>query len=415
MDDANLNNASGPLHSKHKNHMRWNGQSVVSAAGAIAVFAAILFGILAATGVFEENSTISQQDASLRGVGNKVVVSPPVSPPTDIPVAPPAIKLPNTVTPPAHTCEFSEDLTEDIRGDGSFFLRQFINLSDQTVTVQLEYNVYAWIGFAFSESSDMVVNTAVIGLPDENLVQKYSLTKRELAGVNQLESSAQTLTATSIEQRNGKTILQFTKRIAEADELSVDSTKPIRYIWALGKSNTLGIHEAKGSAVLSFSTCFGEPPTQDFQPPSVITQAPAVSPFPSTILASPSPSGKSDLYTSFPSYTSTWTPEQNVNTVSPTWETTEYPLGTPPPTGFPTIYVRYTEAPTWKPTAAPVWNTTPPTKTPTYFPMTVKPTTNPTATWIPPTKPPTMQPSKTPRFPAIAPTDAHSEPWGTGY
>ena len=78
-------------------------------------------------------------------------------------------------------CAFQEDL--DVQGDGSLLVRRVVNQDDQTVTVQLEYAGEGWLGFAFSEQPIMVPNTAVIGLPDTGVVEKYDLTARALEPV----------------------------------------------------------------------------------------------------------------------------------------------------------------------------------------------------------------------------------------
>lgn len=150
-----------------------------------------------------------------------------------------------------YDCLFENDF--DVAGDGSLILRRFINPTDRTVTVELEYQGEGWIGMAFSEEDVMVPSIAVLGLPDEGSVIKHELTQRALTGVTAIDSS--TLTDTLItQQENGITKLKFTKPLEEAGEVAVSSGEN-RIIWACGSSNTLGYHAVRGSTVVPFDEC----------------------------------------------------------------------------------------------------------------------------------------------------------------
>ena len=148
-------------------------------------------------------------------------------------------------------CSFQDDL--DVRGDGSLLVRRIINQADQTVSVELEYAGEGWLGFAFSELPVMVPNTAVIGLPDTGIVEKYDLTARALAGVMPAADSS-SLTDHTITQADGVTILKFTKPLMEDGEVPV-SAGEVRFNWAYGSSNTLGLHASRGSMVANFPEC----------------------------------------------------------------------------------------------------------------------------------------------------------------
>ena len=64
-------------------------------------------------------------------------------------------------TAPNADCPFNDDIL-DVDNDGTVLARNIVDLEAGTVTIQVEHNDEAWIGFAFSESRAMVPNTAVI-------------------------------------------------------------------------------------------------------------------------------------------------------------------------------------------------------------------------------------------------------------
>jgi len=173
----------------------------------------------------------------------------PTSAPIPVLQAPTPLLSPDTLL----DCSFQDDL--DVRGDGSLLLRRVINQVDQTVSVELEYAGEGWLGFAFSELPVMVPNTAVIGLPDTGVVEKYDLTLRALSGVLPAEDSSSLMDHT-ITQANGITILKFTKPLMEEGEVPV-SAGEVRFNWAYGSSNTLGQHAFtdRGSMVTNFPEC----------------------------------------------------------------------------------------------------------------------------------------------------------------
>ena len=198
----------------------------------------------------------------------------------------------------------------DVRGDGSLLLRQTINELDATVTVQMEYFGEAWLGFAFSEEAVMVPNTAVIGLPDDEVVEKYSLAARSLDGVNPLDER-QTLTSTSILQESGRTVLTFTKPLEEENEPSVVGGDQL-FLWAIGSSNDLGVHALRGAATGVFTSC----------PNKVAIVAPPTPPPTSAPVPQPtrSPTSSPTLSpTNAPTSTPTWSPVQYKGGEGGTW------------------------------------------------------------------------------------------------
>jgi hypothetical protein len=149
-------------------------------------------------------------------------------------------------------CPLSSDI--DLVGDGSFLLRQVINPSTSTVSVELEYLGIGWVGIAFSETSLMVPNTAIIGLPDDGTVQKYDLTIRDISGVLPASSDRQTLTGTSIVQDGTSTILSFTRDLVETSETTVVAGSNMINV-AYGSSNTLAYHLFRLPTTATFSEC----------------------------------------------------------------------------------------------------------------------------------------------------------------
>ena len=255
---------------------------------------------------------------------------------TESPTTAPRTPAPVSTTSPLD-CSFQDDL--DLQGDGSLLLRRIVNQVDQTVTVQLEYAGEGWLGFAFSEEPIMIPNTAVIGLPDTGIVEKYDLTARALSGVTPTADSS-SLTEVSITQGSGVTILTFTKPLVEEGEVAVVAGAENRFNWAVGFSNTLGqgTHMARGSTVASFDECL------------VVTPAPTEAPIPPPETAAP----------------------------------TEAPI--PPPETAAPVVANITPAPTEAPVQPPVVANI--TSAPTEAPPVSSPVSPPSSPVVPPTAPP---------------------------
>ena len=56
----------------------------------------------------------------------------------------------------------------------------------------------------------------------------------------------QTLQNTSLVQENGVTMLQFVQKLSEVGEYSITTLQPITFLWPVGSSNTLGMHQNRG-------------------------------------------------------------------------------------------------------------------------------------------------------------------------
>jgi hypothetical protein len=199
-----------------------------------------LYGILEAAGAFDQSSSNEQDSLGANSEVTKVC------------------SLLGTGTTDASDSSNNDNNNGfDIRGDGSLLLRQFINTGDDTVTVQLEYHGIGWIAMAFSESTSMIPNSAIIALPDENIVQKYDLSSKSLPGVTPLDTTFQTLIDTSVTQVDGMTVMTFTKPLIESGEVTVVPGKN-QFNWAVGSSNSLSYHANRGSASLKFDLCFND-------------------------------------------------------------------------------------------------------------------------------------------------------------
>jgi DOMON domain len=182
-------------------------------------------------------------------------------------------------------CPLTSDI--DLKGDGTFLLRQVINPSTSTVSVELEYMGIGWVGMAFSTTATMIPNTAIIGLPDAGTVQKYDLTIRDISGVLPASADRQTLTNASIVQANGITTLKYTKALTESGETTVLTGSNMINV-AYGMSNTLAYHLFRLPTTATFTECVaagstGSPvaPVAPTSPAPVITApvaAPATAP-----------------------------------------------------------------------------------------------------------------------------------------
>jgi DOMON domain len=312
---------------------------IVDGLVALIVVAAIVIGAVVGSGAFDSDSSSEKTS----GVVNENADNPDLVPT-------PAVVQPTT-------CSFDIDPGLNLLDNGSLTMKNYINLADQTVSVQLNYDAEAWLGFAFTELAQMVPNTAIIGLPDENTIQKYFLQNRTLAGVNNpLQASLQTLIDASVRQENERTIMEFTKKLVEGGEVAVKTDEPNRFNWAIGSSNTLSIHQNRGSVLVKFNTCQGK-------------DAPPVA-----------PPVKDDQ--DGPSYSPSY---------APSYVPTYYEQETDAPSHAPIEYIEGTDAPSYTPTYSPTYKATKPPVAITYAP-TYKPTHRPVA----PTYKPTVKPTNAP-------------------
>ena len=83
--------------------------------------------------------------------------------------------------------------------------------------------------------------------------QKYNLVGKVLSGIEPMPADQQTLEDATVQVNNGKTIMTFTKMMAEAGEIQI-KTGDNNFLWAYGSSSTLGYHPNRGSYVQNLST-----------------------------------------------------------------------------------------------------------------------------------------------------------------
>lgn len=285
-----------------------SGRTVLNIILALVVVTAVAIGVASAAGVnFSANKKENDNavDSNALETNDAELSKDTLPEPTDGPIS--------------EIADGPECLSQDafdVRGDGTLLMRSGINAQENTVTVELEYAGEAWLGFAFSESAAMVPNTAIIGLPTANTVGKYSLESKSVDGVNPL-NERQTLTATSISQSGGITTLQFTKPLVEENEVSISGAGDIRFNWAIGSSNDLGFHAARGSSVAPFAACLPNDDEKDVVETEATTSAPTIR----LATEAPTTSPTVGLVTDAPTAAAT--------TTSPTSSPTNIPTSTP--------------------------------------------------------------------------------------
>lgn len=148
---------------------------------------------------------------------------------------------------------------EKLTNDGSILLGEAVNLTNETVTMEITYSGHGWIGFGFSAKGRMVNTTAIIGLPNQPNSNtnpgKYYLGGKLQSAVQLVESDRQTLMNASIYQNDTHTVLKFTKHLVEFDETTISPTDSNIAIFAVGYGNSLSQHKIRGDIVLSLTPC----------------------------------------------------------------------------------------------------------------------------------------------------------------
>lgn len=137
-----------------------------------------------------------------------------------------------------------------------------------SVTILIEYEGLAWIGFGFSNSAraHSLGSSAVIGVPSEKSGEpqlKYNITGTEINKIVPL--SEQTLIESSVKQSGGRTTLRFTKALQDGrNEVAIEANGYNYFSYAVGNGNSLGYHRHRGSFRLDLSECYDGPP--DYRP-----------------------------------------------------------------------------------------------------------------------------------------------------
>jgi hypothetical protein len=129
--------------------------------------------------------------------------------------------------------------------------------SEGTLTVEVVYNGLGYIAMGFSEDGMMDPKSQAVVGEGPGKVTKYNLLSKSRSGIR--NAALQTLTNTSFEQTATQTTMSFTKILVEQDEVPVSVIGPTNVIWAVGGSNELGYHAARGTLPMTFETCVGSP------------------------------------------------------------------------------------------------------------------------------------------------------------
>ena len=102
----------------------------------------------------------------------------------------------------------------------------------------------------------MVGNTAVIGMPNSGVVEKYFLGGTQVDRVTALDDQFQTLEAGEIQQNETHTVLNYQRKLVESEmEKEIDPSVPQIFIFAIGRSNNFGVHGQKGAFRLTLQGC----------------------------------------------------------------------------------------------------------------------------------------------------------------
>jgi hypothetical protein len=160
--------------------------------------------------------------------------------------------------------QYSIGVTDDLT------LNYVVNVDENlpargTFSVEIVYQGRGWLGLAQSASGSMVGSVAIIGLPESQLVeeqkvQKYVLNGQNIGSIQWLPLQHQTLTNTTIFQDEDRTIMRFTKPLVEdGEEFHINHDGQNIFIFAVGASNTLGLHEYRGIVALDLLPCSTKP------------------------------------------------------------------------------------------------------------------------------------------------------------
>eukprot|EP00584_Thalassiosira_punctigera_P010917 CAMPEP_0172547466 /NCGR_PEP_ID=MMETSP1067-20121228/16995_1 /TAXON_ID=265564 ORGANISM="Thalassiosira punctigera, Strain Tpunct2005C2" /NCGR_SAMPLE_ID=MMETSP1067 /ASSEMBLY_ACC=CAM_ASM_000444 /LENGTH=829 /DNA_ID=CAMNT_0013334551 /DNA_START=42 /DNA_END=2531 /DNA_ORIENTATION=+ len=115
---------------------------------------------------------------------------------------------------------------------------------------RLEAEHDGWIALAISENGGMIGSEAIIGLPSDDTVLKYDLTS--YSGIAVMPDDKQTLTGISITEEDGKTIMEFTKMLAEDGEIRIKEDGVNLFLHARG-GRSLGHHGSRLSFEMNFA------------------------------------------------------------------------------------------------------------------------------------------------------------------
>ena len=135
-------------------------------------------------------------------------------------------------------------------------LRMSYVVTDDRLKVELEYDGEAWIGLGKNEIVDgkMIGAESWIALPDiNNSPVIYNLNSYLRQGARVADD--QTLENGVILQSSGSTVMRFDKLLNDGENVQINGTGEEVFIWAIGRSNSLGFHMRRGAFRLVLEKC----------------------------------------------------------------------------------------------------------------------------------------------------------------
>jgi hypothetical protein len=135
------------------------------------------------------------------------------------------------------------------------------SLEDDLLFGSLRHQGIGWLSLGFSMDGSMVGSSAIIGQPDlfeeeTPSVSYYHLDSKKVHGVIRMTPNEQTLLNSTVYQDSNFTVLTFTKILNEANgEIPISKSGNNIFLWAIGRSNTIGHHKASGSFHIDLSNC----------------------------------------------------------------------------------------------------------------------------------------------------------------
>ena len=146
-----------------------------------------------------------------------------------------------------------------------------------------------WVGFAISENGKMADSVAIVGIPEEDTVQKYDLFSY---GANL--SDQQTLMGTSIDRVDGTTIMEFTKLLVEDGEVSIKEEGMTNVLLARGGSE-LGFHTTKMGSFIFLKPEVDPTPPPDEDPTTTVPPLTSTSPEDESLVGTETPPSTDEI------------------------------------------------------------------------------------------------------------------------
>jgi len=135
------------------------------------------------------------------------------------------------------------------------------SVSDYLLFGSLRYEGIGWLSIGFSMDGSMIGSNAIVGHPDlafegKPSVSKFNLDSKLINGVVHMTPDEQTLINSTVYQDTNSTVLTFTKILNEENgEITISNSGKNIFLWAIGKSNTMGHHKASGSFDIDLANC----------------------------------------------------------------------------------------------------------------------------------------------------------------